>query len=53
MYRGVEEVVAMCASRAVARRVRELFKAVRPAIIEMVEKNDPSVEGLQFSDIEG
>jgi len=43
----------MCASRAVARRVRKLFEAVRPAVIEMVEKNDPSVEGLKFSDIEG
>ena len=43
----------MRASRAVARRVRDLFEAIRPAVIEMVEKNDPSVEGLKFSDIEG
>ena len=49
---GGTKAAAMCASRAVARRVRELFEAVRPAITEMVEKNDPSVEGLKFSDIE-
>ncbi len=42
----------MCASRAVARRVRELFEAVRPAVTEMVEKNDPSVKDLKFSHIE-
>jgi len=43
----------MCASRVVARRVRELFEAIRPAVTEMIEKNGPSVEGLKFSDIEG
>ena len=42
----------MCASRAVARRVRELFEAVKPAVTEMVEMNDPSVVGLKFSHIE-
>ena len=42
----------MRASRAVARRVRELFEAIRPAITEMIEKNDPSVEGLKFCHIE-
>ena len=42
----------MCASRAVARRVRELVEAARPAITEMIEKNDPSVEGLEFCHIE-
>lgn len=42
----------MRASRAVARRVRELIEAIRPAVTEMVQKNDPSVEGLKFSHIE-
>ena len=49
---GGRRAAIMCASRAVARRVRELFEAVRPAVTAMAEKNDPSVEGLSFSDIE-
>ena len=53
MYRGVEKAAVMCASQAVARRVREILDAVRSAITEVVEKNDPSAEGLKFSDIEG
>jgi hypothetical protein len=42
----------MCASAAALRRAEDLCRRFKPHLAEMIERNDPSVEGLTFDDIE-
>ena len=42
----------MCASPAALRRARDLCRELQPFLAEMIERHDPSVEGLTFDDIE-
>ena len=42
----------MCATAAALRRADKLYARLKPHLAEMIDRNDPSVAGLTFSDIE-
>lgn len=42
----------MCATAAAFRRADEIYARLKPHLAEMIDRNDPSVAGLTFSDIE-
>lgn len=42
----------MCATANALRQADELFASLKPHLAEMIDRNDPSVAGLTFSDIE-
>jgi len=42
----------MCATAAALRQADKLYAELKPHLAEMIDRNDPSVAGLTFSDIE-